>query len=436
MPKGRIASPIRTARPSGRRDILKLGLATGASVAVGHSARAQAKVSLTLAIWGDRSSENAHRNIINKYLQLHPNVEMKLEVTPFGQFYQQIDTRLAGRQAPDMFRIQYQQVGRYVNGRTVVDLTPYLPPDYGSAFVQAMWQAVNNAGKTFAMPYHTDTIALFYNVPLFEKLGIVPPTSLDTCWTWAQYTEIARRIKKDGGFPYATAMIWQDSNAYRWLPFLYQHGGRVLAEDFKTPQIGSKIGIETIAWTQSFFKEGLTPPSTAIKSHEQPQNLFANGTLGMYLGGDWHLSFLRDNATIPWKVTYMPRDVAMASDMGGNCIAVSRDCKTPEAAADFLKFLASEQSMRDFARDAALLPTRVALTHETLDYGYRPDAMKVFVEQATTVPENLARTVGLPIWSRINQRMADELDLAFTSDQSPETTGRNIDAAIRTITGA
>ena len=107
-----------------------------------------------------------------------------------------------------------------------------------------------------------------------------------------------------------------------------------------------------------------------------------------------------------------------------------------EAAADFLKFLASEQSMRDFARDAALLPTRVALTHETLDYGYRPDAMKVFVEQATTVPENLARTVGLPIWSRINQRMADELDLAFTSDQSPETTGRNIDAAIRTITGA
>ena len=132
----------------------------------------------------------------------------------------------------------------------------------------------------------------------------------------------------------------------------------------------------------------------------------------------------------------MPRDVAMAFDMGGNCIAVSRDCKNPEAAADFLKFLASEQSMRDFARDAALLPVRTTLTHETLEYSYRPDAMKVFVEQATTIPGNLARTVGLPIWSRINQRMADQLDLAFTSEQPADVTASNIDAAIRTITAS
>ncbi len=437
MSKSRIsAGPQAFAKGTGRRDLLKYTLAAGAAGIGARSARAQAPVSLTMAIWGDRTSEIAHRNVIAKYQQQKPNVDIKLEVTPFGQFYQQIDTRLAGRQAPDMFRIQYQQVGRYANGRTVVDLSPYLPADYGSAFMPAMWQAVNYAGKAFAMPYHTDTIALFYNVPLFEKLGIVAPTSLDKSWTWAEYTDIARRIKKDGGLPYATAMIWQTSNAYRWLPFLYQHGGRVLEDDFKTPLIGSRLGIETIAWTQSFFKEGLSPASTSIKSNEQPQNLFANGTLGMYLGGDWHMSFLRDNMTTPWNVTYMPRDVAMASDMGGNCIAVSRDCKVPEVAADFLKFLASEQSMRDFARDGALLPIRTSLAHENLQYSYRPDAMKVFIEQATTIPENLARTVGLPIWSRINQRLADQLDLAFTSDQSAETTARNIDAAIRVITGA
>lgn len=335
-----------------------------------------------------------------------------------------------------MFRIQYQQVGRYANGRTVVDLGSFLPRDYGDAFVPAIWQAVNYNGKTFAMPYHTDTIALFYNVALFKKLGITPPVTLDQSWSWAQYTDIARRIKKDGGFPYGTAMIWQDSNAYRWLPFLYQHGGTVLAEDFKTPQIDSKLGIETIAWTQSFFKEGLSPISTAIKSHQQPQSLFANGTIGMYLGGDWHLSFLRENMQAEWNVTYMPRDVAMASDMGGNCIAISRDCKAPEAAADFLMFLASEQSMREFAKDGALLPVRTTLTHETLEYSYRPDAMKVFVEQATTIPLNLARTVGLPAWARINQRMADQLDLAFTAEQPADATARNIDAAIGTITGA
>ncbi len=429
-------APIHRRMEAGRRHVLKLGLAAGLAPAVPRGARAQEKTALTLAIWGDKTSEMAHRNVIARYEQLHPDVAIKLEVTPFGQFYQQIDTRLAGRQAPDMFRMQYQQVGRYANGRTVVDLAQFLPPGYGSAFVPAIWHAVSSNGKVFAMPYHTDTIALFYNTALFDKLKITPPTSLDKSWSWAEYTDVARRIKKDGGLPYATAMIWQDSNAYRWLPFLYQHGGTVFGADFKTPEIGSKLGIETIAWTQSFFKEGLSPASTSVKSHEQPQNLFANGTLGMYLGGDWHLSFLRDNAQVPWNVTFMPRDVAMASDMGGNAIAISRDCKAPERAADFLQFLASEQSMREFAKDGALLPVRTALTHETLPYAYRPDAMRIFVEQATTIPENLAQTVGMPVWSRINQRMADQLDLAFTSGQEPETTAKNIDAAIRTIMSA
>jgi multiple sugar transport system substrate-binding protein len=416
-----------------RRRLLKGALAVGGALA-GRRAGAQAKTVMKLAIWGDRTSEIAHRNVIARYQQQNPNVEVTLEVTPFGQFYQQIDTRLAGRQAPDMFRIQYQQVGRYANGRTVVDLTPFLPADYGRAFVPAIWQAVTYGGKTVAMPYHTDTIALIYNTTVFEKLGITTPASIDKSWSWSEFTEVGRRIKQEAGLPYALTMIWQDSNAYRWLPFLYQHGGRVFEDDFKTPLIGTKAAIETIAWTQSWFKEGLAPPSTAIKTHEQPQNLFANGTMGMYLGGDWHLSFLRENATIPWNVTYMPRDVAMASDMGGNCIAISRDCKSPEIAADFLQFLASEQSMRDFARDGALLPVRTALTKETLDYSYRPDAMKVFIEQANTVPANLAQTVGLPIWSKVNQRMADQLDLAFTSGQSPEATAKNIDAAIRAIT--
>jgi multiple sugar transport system substrate-binding protein len=421
---------------AGRRDVLMGTLAAGAGLVASRRTRAQTKTKLKLAVWGDQTSQMAHRNVIARYEQQNPSVEIALEVTPGGEFYQQIDTRLAGRQAPDMFRIQYQQVGRYAAGRTIVDLTPYLPADYGRAFVPEIWQAVMSNGRPVAMPYHTDTIALIYNTAVFEKLGITAPTSIDKSWNWSEFVDVGRRIKNEAELPYGMTMIWQDSNAYRWLPFLYQHGGRVFDDDFKTPQIGSKIGIETIAWTQSWFTEGLAPPSTAIKTHEQPQNLFANGTMGMYLGGDWHIWFLRDNATVPWSVTYMPRDVGMASDMGGNCIAISRDCKTPELAADFLKFLASEESMRDFARDAALLPVRTALTKETLDYGYRPDAMKVFAEQARTVPTDLAKTVGLPIWAQINQRMADELDLAFTSGQPAAETGKNIDDAIRSITSS
>ena len=394
---------------------------------------AQSPISLTLAIWGDIGSVAAFRNVIAKYKAVRPEVEIKLEVTPFGQYYQQIDTRLAGRQAPDLFRVEFQVVGRYARSRALMDLTPHFPTG-GQEFANAFWQAVNHEGKTFAIPQNTDTLGIFYNTDIFTKLGIRIPKSLSESWSWGEFMDIARLLRQRGGVRYSFAMLWQDSQAYRWLPFLYQHGGQLLSNDLKTPEIESAKGIETIAWTQAWFKDGLVPANTSVKSQERPQALFANGTLGMYIGGDWQMPFLAQNAKdINWAATYMPRDVAMASDLGGSCTAIHRDTKNPEAAVEFLKFLSSEAVQRDFTLDGDFLPVRTSLMRQPLGYRTHPDARKVFLDQATTVPLHLVRTVVLPTFSRINQRLADQLDLAFTSGQAPDVTARNISSAINSI---
>jgi ABC-type glycerol-3-phosphate transport system substrate-binding protein len=75
-------------------------------------------------------------------------------------------------------------------------------------------------------------------------------------------------LQQKAGAPYGFAMAWQNA-AYRWLPFLYQHGGQLLDAELRHPQIATATGIETIAWTQSWFRDGLVPPSTSIKSNEQ-----------------------------------------------------------------------------------------------------------------------------------------------------------------------
>ena len=417
----------------GRRAVLGAGLALGTTHA--WLAHAQSPVILTLSVWGAQAEQDAFNALISRYQSLHPNVTIRLEVNGNSmQLYQLVDTRLAGRQAPDMFRIQYQQVGRYAGAHALVDLTPHLEQGYGSQFGPAFWQAVTFQGKQYALPHHTDTFALYYNVDFLRNIDVEMPTSLDHSLSWDEFIRVARQLKQKGDAPYAFAMAWQNSAAYRWLPFLYQHGGQMLDADLKQPQLASAKGVETIAWTQSWFKEGLVPPSTSVKSGEQTQNLFANGTIAMLLGGDWQIPFLQQNMTkYKWDVTYMPRNVAMASDLGGNCLAVSRDSKHPEIAADFLKFVVNEDNMRAFVTSAQFLPVRTALMRQQLDYALRPDAMKVYVEQATTIPDHLVRTVTMPNFSKINAAMADELDLAFTSDQAPATTAQNLDAKIRTV---
>jgi multiple sugar transport system substrate-binding protein len=284
------------------------------------------------------------------------------------------------------------------------------------------------------LPHHTDTFAVYYNVDILQKLGIEAPTALDKSWSWQEFINVARSVKDKGLAPYGFAMGWQVGAGYRWLPFLYQHGGQLLDGELRQPQITSKQGVETIAWTQSWFKEGLVPPSTYIKSTEQTQNLFANGTIGLLIGGDWQIPFLEKNMTkYKWGVTYMPRDVGMASDLGGNCLAVSRDSKHPEVAADFLKFMVSDDSMRAFVTSAQFLPVRKSLMGQDLPFAFRPEAMKVFVVQSGTIPAHLVNTVTMPVFSKINAALTDELDLAFTSGQDAATTADNIDAKTRAV---
>ena len=212
-----------------------------------------------------------------------------------------------------------------------------------------------SAASRFALPHHTDTFALFYNADMLAQAGIAVPTKLADAWTWAQFIEAAKALKAKNIGNYPFAMNWQNSSAHRWLVFLYQHGGRVLGDKLDTVEVDKAAGIETVAWTQSWFKEGLVPPSTAVKSSEAVQNLFVNGTIPLMLNGNWQIPFIAQQAKFKWGVTYLPRDVAMADDLGGTCLAVSRDTKNRDVAVDFLKFATSEENMRDFV-DFAQVP--------------------------------------------------------------------------------
>lgn len=418
-----------------RRTILKSGAGLGAGLlAATYSGPSLAQEKqLTFSVWGGDSEIAGYKDVIAKYEAANPGVKIKLDVMPFAQFYQQVDTRLAGRQAPDIFRVTYQQIGRYATNKAAIDLTKYIEADFGKGFTPAVWSAVNVKGVPFALPHHTDTFALFYNADLLEKAGISLPTSLDQAWNWAVFIDNAKKLKAQGGASYPFAMSWQNGAVHRWMFYLYQHGGRLLNEDLTASRITEKAGVETIGWTQSWFTEGLVPPSTSVKSAEKVQNLFANGTIAMMLNGNWQIPFVEQQMKAKWGVTYLPRDAAMADDLGGTCVAVSRDCKVPDVAVDFVKFLVNEENMRDFVNTSQLLPVRTSLVNKGVDYAIRPKETAIFVEQTKTIPEHLVSTVTLPNWGRFNPKMADELDLAFTSGQSAEQTAKNIETHVERL---
>jgi len=57
----------------------------------------------------------------------------------------------------------------------------------------------------------------------------------------------------------------------------------------------------------------------------------------------------------------MCRDKEHATDMGADCIAITRDAKNPQAAADFLQFMANKENLAYYDVNAGALPTRTSL---------------------------------------------------------------------------
>lgn len=388
---------------------------------------------LSVLTWGSTSGEEkGFRGLAERYNAQNPEVPVKMEFVPPDQAYEQLDTRLAAGEAPDIARLQYQQMGRYASEGALADLSEYLEDGYGDAFTPALWQAVNYEGAPYGMPQHTDTFAVFYNTEIFDKVGIEVPQSMEESWTWNEFLEISARIKDEGAADYAFAYNWQgDSASYRWMPLLFQHGGQLLNSDLGAPDVDNPAGIETVAFTKRWFDEDLVPPSTSIKSGEQVETLFSNGTTAIMLNGDWLIPFVVDNMKAGWDVTYMIRDEGMASDLGGNALAVTRDSPNPEAAADFLKFAANEENMSRFCIDGGFIPVRTSLAEQGLDYKQKPEQMNRFVEQATTVPEKMAQEQTVPAFGNIVQVLADQLESAFKTGQSPEQTARNIASGVQ-----
>ncbi len=429
-PKGRTLS---------RRDFLKASGALAGAYALGLTGcggeqGSSGKTTLTFLTY-ELPDNAVFEELFRRYEKKNPNVTIQLQKGGTN-YWEQLDTRLAAGEGPDLVRIQYQRMGGYASAGALVDISDTLDQSFGEGFVPKFWQATQFEGACYGLPHHTDTFATFYNKKFFDELGVEAPKSIDESWSWDEFINIARRIKEEGLAEYGFAMNWGGGSPYRWLPFLYQNGGTLLGDDLKTPKINSPAGIEALAWTQQWFTEELVPPSTTSKSDEEVEPLFANGTIGMMLNGDWVLPavgdlFGNDDA---WGVTYMPRRVEMASDLGGNGLCVTSDSQYPEEAADVLKFLGEEANMEYFLTEANFLPTRTSLTERTLKYKAYSDEMNLFTEQSDTIPDDMAKAETIPTFIEINEKMADELDLMLTSGQSPEETAQNLSAIIENST--
>jgi multiple sugar transport system substrate-binding protein len=171
----------------------------------------------------------------------------------------------------------------------------------------------------------------------------------------------------------------------------------------------------------------------ASSSRGQPaSDLFVNQTVAMVFAGDFLLQEI-DGAGFDYQATFLPRDVNASADLGGNALVAVEAGPRKDAALDFLRFCAGAEQMGTFCAAATVLPTRTDVDPATLDYAVRPDLMPLFVEQATTIREQLVQQVVVPDFSAINGQLADRLDAVFLGGDDDATALAAVVAGVRSV---
>lgn len=181
---------------------------------------------VVLQFWNGFSGPDGDTMIqmVRRFNEEHDDIEVKMQIIPWGTYYDKVTLGLAYGGAPDVFVLHVNRFPEYANHGVLGELAGLEADRY----VPAAWEACQWQGRTLAMPLDIHPLGLYYNRRLFREAGIAAPPT-----TYAEFLESAKKLTKDRDGDgkidqWGFSFTWLRSNG---LTFLNQHGTSLLTED-------------------------------------------------------------------------------------------------------------------------------------------------------------------------------------------------------------
>lgn len=268
------------------------------------------KVTVTMAITSDAVMEVRHLQFAKFFKQLHPNIEIKREITPFADYLTKYVTQAAGGSLPDLMYSHYSWAQNFIKNNIFAPLDDFIAatPDFNMAdYTPATLSFFRSNGKLYSLPTDSAPKMLYYNKEIFDKAGIKPP---DKSWTWQKLQEVAKELTTGSGvnkqFGFTPMPIpYADLTTLYLLPY----GARFLSADETTVTINSPEAHDALAPWVDLQVKAKAVPSLAEMQALQNADPFRNKHAAMACNGMWILNALLglpENQQFEWGLTHLP----------------------------------------------------------------------------------------------------------------------------------
>ncbi|WP_433349543.1 sugar ABC transporter substrate-binding protein [Microtetraspora malaysiensis] len=289
--------------------------------------------------------------------------EAKVQYIPWPEAQKKWTTALAGGEGPDVTEFGNDQVAAWVQQEALADITDLVKSDPDLQQIpQNLWSYETIDGKIYAAPWGGGTRAVLYRKDWFDKLGLSVPTTWDELVTAAK-TIVEKQGKDVDGFAFNGG---SDANM-SLSPFVWSAGGDFAAFEGgkwvgKLTEPGFKEGFQF--YTDLVAKDGVSGKGRLTQNSVDIAQRFAAGKVGMYVTGGWDIASIKEQSKGKVDESKMAFFSLPAKDgsgpapafQGGNDIAIWKDTKNPELAAEYLKLAAGKEFGVRYAKEGGLLP--------------------------------------------------------------------------------
>jgi multiple sugar transport system substrate-binding protein len=351
--------------------------------------------------------------MIVAFQEANPGVTVKVETAPYADYFTELQTRIAGGDAPDVFELNYENFVTYASRDVLLDVTDRAAsdPEFAARYYPKAYEAFALDGKQYGLPASFSNVVLFYNKDVFDAAGVAYPTA---DWNWEDERAAATQLNDpDNG-------VWGQFSPVTYNEFYKtaaQNGGTVLSEDGSVT-IDSPACAEALDYMVSAVTDGVQP-SEADMAGVSDGDMFASGELAMITTGIWMFSAFAE-APFAWDIALEPGNTQKAHHFFANATVIAADTDQADAAWAWAQFLTSSADVAAIRVASSWeLP---ALSDDSLVAGYLeqtpPDSREVVFEALESLVTPPVVTEQAQMQDAVDQLIQQVLAGDLTSEEA------------------
>lgn len=341
-------------------------------------------------------------------------IKVTLTGIPRGQnsngYEERLNVAIAANELPDIVDVDGPNAAAYVQSGILAPMDEYLTDEDLNDFVGSVIEQGTYEGKLYLLAPTESGVVLFYNKKALADAGIKPATSIEDAWTWEEFYQNAKKLKKGENFP---VTFFDDYGVGEWqtymaTPFVWSNGSNIISEDGSTTDgyLNSPETVEVLENIAKFYTEKLSTTAPGAQDWQEQKSPLA-------IGGVW----VAAETTFEYGMMPLPVYKTPKSPSGGWSYGITQQSENRKEATEVIKWMTNADTVKGHAEAITMPPSRTSVFAQMDKFNSEP--FKIVADQLKQSAQARPRTPVYPVLSK-----------AFAEAYSAAAFGKDVKTAL------